>query len=169
MADDPDTFTETTTNGWGGRIGQSIVGVFIGIFIGILLIPAAIALLYWNDGRAVEAISALNQGLHHVVDATPDAVLPANDGKLVHLTGQVTTTTPASDPAFGVTGDGLLRLLRKVEMFQWKEETNTTNQQSMGGSETTQTTYSYHRVWSEDAIDSGAFHHMSVTSIPSCR
>jgi hypothetical protein len=157
MADDPDTFTETTTNGWGGRIGQSIVGVFIGI----LLIPAAIALLYWNDGRAVEAISALNQGLHHVVDATPDAVLPANDGKLVHLTGQVTTTTPASDPAFGVTGDGLLRLLRKVEMFQWKEETNTTNQQSMGGSETTQTTYSYHRVWSEDAIDSGAFHHMS--------
>jgi Transmembrane protein 43 len=45
-------------------------------------------------------------------------------------------------------------------MYQWKEETNTTTEQSMGGSQTTQTTYSYHRVWSESAIDSGGFHHI---------
>jgi hypothetical protein len=152
-----DTFTETRTMGWGGRLGQSIGGVVIGL----LLVPAAIALLYWNEGRAVEAISALNQGLHQVVEATPDAVLPANDGKLMHLTGQISTATPARDAAFGVTGDGLLRLFRKVEMYQWKEDTNTTTQQSMGGSETTQTTYAYHRVWSESAIDSGSFHHSS--------
>jgi hypothetical protein len=155
MAEDPDTFTETTTTGWGRRIGQSIAGVFIGI----LLVPVAIVLLYWNEGRAVEAISALNQGLRQVVEATPDAVLSANDGKLVHLIGQVSTTMPARDPAFAVSGDGLLRLRRKVEMYQWKEETNTTTQQSLGGSETTTTTYSYHRVWSENPIDSGAFHH----------
>lgn len=156
MTDDSsDTFTETTTTGWGGRIGQSIVGVFIGI----LLVLAAIVLLYWNEGRAVEAMSALNQGLHQVVEVSPDAVLLANDGKLVHLIGRVSTATPARDPAFGVTGDGLLRLYRKVEMYQWKEATSTTPQQSMGGSKTSQTTYSYHRVWSASAIDSGAFHH----------
>jgi hypothetical protein len=157
MADDPDTFTETTTTGWGGRIGQSIVGVFVGI----LLVPVAIVLLYCNEGRAVEAISALDQGLHQVAEVTPDAVLPANDGRLVHLVGQISTTMPARDPAFAVSGDGLLRLRRKVEMYQWKEDANTTTQQSMGGSETTSTTYSYHRVWSETAIDSGAFHHPS--------
>lgn len=150
-----DTFTETTTTGWGARIGQSIAGVFIGI----LLVPAAIALLYWNEGRAVAAISALNQGLHQVVEVRPDAVLPANDGKLVHLIGQVSTAMPARDLAFGVTGDGLLRLTRKVEMYQWKEDTSTNTQQSMGGSQATQTTYSYHRVWSASPINSGAFRH----------
>ncbi len=156
MTNDPnDTFTETTTAGWGGRMGHSIAGVFIGI----LLVPAAIALLYWNEGRTVAAISALNQGLHRVVEVTPDAVLPANDGKLVHLIGPVTTTTPARDAAFAVTGDGLLRLRRKVEMYQWKEDESAKAQQSMGGAQTTQTTYSYHRIWSEAPIDSGAFHH----------
>ncbi|HLH11822.1 MAG TPA: TMEM43 family protein [Methylovirgula sp.] len=152
---DPDNFTETTTRSWGGRIGQSLVGVVIGL----LLIPAAIALIYWNEGRAAEAFSALAQGQRQVVEADAGASLPANDGKLVHLTGEIRTATPARDAAFGVTGDGLLRLRRKVEMFQWKEEKETTSQESIGGSETTTTTYSYHRVWSEDAIDSGAFRH----------
>jgi hypothetical protein len=95
MAEDPDSFTETTTTSWGGRIGQSIIGVFIGI----LLIPTAIVLLYWNEGRAVEAISAPHQGLRQVVEATPDIILAANDGTLVHLTGQISTATPARDSA----------------------------------------------------------------------
>lgn len=164
MPDDSsnDTFTETTRTGWGGRIGQSIAGVFIGV----LLVPAAIILLYWNEGRAVEAMSALNQGLHQVVEASPDTALPANDGKLIHLMGPIRTATPARDPVFGVTGDDLLRLSRKVEMYQWKEDTSTSTSESMGGTKTTQTTYSYHRVWSDSAIDSGAFHHPSGHANP---
>jgi len=120
-----------------------------------------------NEGRAVEAISALNQGLHQVVEASPDTVLPANDGKLIHLTGPISTATPARDPVFGVTGEGLLRLSRKVEMYQWKEDTSTSTSESMGGTKTTQTTYSYHRVWSESLIDSSEFHHPSGHANPS--
>jgi hypothetical protein len=35
-----DTFTETSTQGWGARIGQS----FVGMLFGFLLMPAAIVL-----------------------------------------------------------------------------------------------------------------------------
>lgn len=152
-----DTITETATTGWRGRPGRSIFGMFLGI----LLIPAATVLLYWNEGRAVAASSALDRSLRQVEEASPNAVLPGKDGKLIHLVGQIAAATSALDPAFAVTGHGLLRLRRSVEMYQWKEDESVTTQRSIGGSQTTQVTYSYHRVWSERAIDSGAFHHMS--------
>ena len=66
-------------------------------------------------------------------------------------------TAAARDPVFGVTGEGLLRLSRSVEMYQWKEETNSQSQQSVGGSQTTQTTYTYQKVWSAQPIASAQF------------
>ncbi len=56
MSDDysSDSVTEVTTTGWLQRIGQSIVGALIGI----LLVIGSIILLWWNEGRAVEAIRA---------------------------------------------------------------------------------------------------------------
>src|SRR5262249_11280333 len=46
---------------------------------------------------------------------------------------------------------------RKVEMYQWKEHSETTTQKNLGGSETKETTYKYEKVWSETAIDSSSF------------
>jgi hypothetical protein len=66
-------------------------------------------------------------------------------------------TTSARDPIFGVTGDGLLRLSRAVEMYQWKEATSSQSQQSVGGSKTTETTYTYQHVWSDQPIVSTQF------------
>ena len=82
---------------------------------------------------------------------------PQANGKLVHVSGMMQPTTPARDPVFGVTGDGLLRLSRAVEMYQWKETTSSQSQQSVGGSKTTETTYTYQRVWSEQPIASAQF------------
>jgi len=67
--------------------------------------------------------------------------------------------TPARDPLFGASADGLLRLARNVETYQWKQNTSTQTQQSLGGTKTTETTYSYERVWSDQAINSAEFKH----------
>src|SRR2546421_714999 len=80
-----------------------------------------------------------------VVEANASAVDPANNNKLVHLSGAMTTRAPARDTAFGIGGDDLLRLKRTVEMFQWTEQKSTRSQKNFGGSETTETTYSYHK------------------------
>jgi hypothetical protein len=148
-----DSFTETTTQGWGSRLGGSLVAALIGL----ILVPAAIVLMYWNEGRAVDGIRALDRGAASVVEVNAAGVDPATNGKLVHVSGVLQAAAPAKDPVFGVTGDGLVRLTRSVEMYQWKETTNSTSQQNVGGSKTTQTTYNYQRDWSAQPIDSGHF------------
>jgi hypothetical protein len=113
-------------------------------------------LLYWNEDFAATAMIALAHRFHQTVEADPNSVLPKNDGRLIHLTGKITTATAALDPAFRVTGSRVLRLRRKVEMFQWQEGTDGTAKR-MGGPNSTQTFYAYHRVWSESWINSSAF------------
>ncbi|MFX4450888.1 hypothetical protein ABTA90_19990, partial [Acinetobacter baumannii] len=78
----------------------------------------SIALLFWNEGRAVAAFAALDRGARIVVDVPADRVDPANEGRLVHLTGRATATNPLIDGATGIGGPGLLRLDRQVEMYQ---------------------------------------------------
>jgi hypothetical protein len=148
-----DQYTEVTTQGWLQRLG----GSFIAALIGLLLVPLSIVVLYWNEGRAVDASRALSRGAAAIVEVNATAVDPQANGKLVHLTGTMQPTTPARDPVFGVTGDGLLRLSRSVEMYQWKETSSSQSQQSVGGSKTTETTYTYQRVWSAQPIVSTQF------------
>jgi hypothetical protein len=148
-----DSFTQTSTEGWGSRLGSSLIAAVIGL----ILVPAAIVLLYWNEGRAVDAIRALNRGAAAIVEVNSAAVDPAADGRLVHLSGPLQATTPATDPVFGVTGDGLARLSRTVQMYQWEEQSSTTSQQNVGGSKTSQTTYTYKREWSARPVDSSHF------------
>ena len=148
-----DTFTETSTEGYGSRLGGSLVAALIGL----ILVPAAVVLLYWNEGRAVDAIRALSRGEAAIVEVSANAVDPGSNGKLVHVSGTVQPASPAKDPDFGVTGDGLVRLARSVEMYQWQEESSTQSQQNLGGSKTTEKTYSYKRAWSAQPINSSHF------------
>jgi hypothetical protein len=128
---------------------------------GILFVAVSFILLYWNEGRAVDAIAALDQAARQVVEIDAAAIDTNAEGKPVHLTGLMETSAPTRDPIFGVGGDGLLRLSRKVEMFQWEEEKTTRSHKSAGGSETTETTYSYHKRWSDQPFDSSRFHETS--------
>jgi hypothetical protein len=149
-----DSVTEVTTTGW----LQRVLGSFVGALIGILMVIGSVILLWWNEGRAVEAIRALDQGARQIVEAKANAVDPANDGKLLHLSGLMETQAPARDAAFGIGADNLLRLKRTVEMFQWTEHKSTRTQKNLGGSETTETTYSYHKEWTDHPVDSSHFH-----------
>jgi Transmembrane protein 43 len=156
-----DTFTETTHESWLARIGQSIVGVLIGL----ALIVGASFLLFWNEGRAVQTARSLTEGEGIVVDADSAKVDPANEGKLVHVTGDLATKAPLSDPDFGVSAQAA-RLVRTVETYQWKEESKTETRKNLGGSEDKVTTYTYVQTWSEPHIDSSRFHEQNGHANP---
>jgi len=147
-----DSFTETTTKSWGSRLGESIKGVLFGL---VLIVGSGI-FLFWNEGRAVQTQRSLTEGASLVVSVDPARVDPANDGKLVHLSGDLKPGVPLSDPDFTVSATAL-RLVRTVEMYQWKEETKTETRKNVGGSEETVTTYEYVRTWSDSRIDSSRF------------
>jgi Transmembrane protein 43 len=148
-----DTFTETTHQSWLGRLGRSVVGVLIGFG----LIVAAVILVFWNEGRAVQTARSLTEGEGLVIDADPAKVDPGNAGKLVHISGELETKLPLTDPEFGISTPAA-RLVRTVEVYQWKEESRTETKKNLGGSEDKVTTYTYTQVWSEPRIDSGRFH-----------
>jgi hypothetical protein len=141
MSDPGDTFTEVTSRSWISRIGQSIVGVLIGL----VMVIASIVVLFWNEGRAIQTARSLAEGAGLVVDVDSARVDPGNEGKLVHISGDLTAPGRLSDAEFGGTAKGL-RLVRAVEMDQWKEETKTETHQKLGGGEEDITTYTYLRV-----------------------
>jgi len=147
-----DSFTETTNRSWVSRLGNSIKGVLFGL----LMVAGSSVLLFWNEGRAVQTARSLTEGAAVVVDVSPATVDPANEGKLIHISGDVKAAARIGDPEFGVSA-AALRLLRSVEMYQWKEESKSETRKTLGGGEETVTTYSYHRVWSESRNDSSRF------------
>src|SRR5208282_5874032 len=149
---DADSYTEFEGRSWGSRLIESIKGVLLGIVMFIVAFPV----LFWNEGRAVQTAKSLGEGAAKVVSVASDSVDTANEGKLVYVTGDATTTDTLSDHEFGVTVSAL-RLERAVEMYQWKESKSSHSQKKLGGGETTVTNYKYEKVWSPKLINSGGF------------
>lgn len=147
-----DSYTEVSSQGWFGRIGDSIKGVLFGLLAVVISVP----LLFWNEGNAVRVAKGLAEGEGAVVSVPADKVDPAHEGKLVHLTGQATSSETVKDADLGVAAPGIA-LVRKVEMYQWREEKKTRRHKKLGGGEETETTYEYDRTWAEEEHDSGAF------------
>src|SRR5208282_2318706 len=116
----PDTFTETTSEGLGGRLIESIKG----IVVGLVLVLIGLVLLFWNEGRAVRTADMLSEGAAGVISVAAGKVVPGNEGKLVHVDGDVATAEQLSDPQFGISARAL-QLRRNVELYQWVETSNT--------------------------------------------
>lgn len=147
-----DSFREVTSTSWFGRIGRS----FGGLVVGLVLALAMVVLLFWNEGRAVVTAKSLAEGASAVVSIAAANIDAANDGKLVHVSGPVTAGSTPSDDAFAISQEGL-RLVRRVEMYQWKEAASSETKTRVGGGQETVTTYTYSKVWEDSAIDSGSF------------
>lgn len=147
-----DQVTEVTNTSWFARLGQAIVGVLIGV----IFVVVSIGVLFWNEGRAIRTAQGLAEGAGIVRSVPADRVDPANDGRLVHVSGMLSTAGPASDADFALQVNGV-RLVRHVEVYQWKEETHSETRTRFGGGEERTTTYKYVRTWSDKPIDSDRF------------
>lgn len=147
-----DSYTETTHVSWFERMKQAIIGVLIGL----VLVAVSVGVLFWNEGRAVTTARSLSEGATAVTSVEAARVDPANEGKLVHVAGDLKLAGPVADSEFGMSALAV-KLVRKVEMYQWKEESRQEKRTNVGGSQDTVTTYSYVREWSDRRIDSSRF------------
>jgi hypothetical protein len=155
------TTTITTSQSWFSRLGSSVKNVFFGF----LLIIGSIILLFWNEGRAVKTEQSLKEGASAVVSVYSETKDPANEGKLVHFTGDARTPSVLTDVDFGVGGSAL-KLRRIVEVYQWKENSKSTTKEKLGGGTETTTTYTYSQDWSDRMIDSSDFKEAETHSNP---
>jgi hypothetical protein len=147
------SFTEYSRQGYFGRIGGAIVGAIAGM----VFLFIAVVMLFWNEGRAVRTARMLKEAAAVVVTVEGSQIDPAHDGKLIHFIADAKGQTLA-DPLFHASQTAI-RLKRTAETYQWKqtEETHTHND-AVGGGSTTEKTYTYSKVWSDQPIDSSQFH-----------
>ena len=146
-------YTETTTTGYGTRVGNS----FRAIGSGFLLFVAGTALLWWNEGRAVKTEKMLEEaGSAYVEMANPDKKDASLEGELICGTAMATTEDSLSDAQFGI-GVKAISLRRSVEYYQWVEHSQEQKEDKLGGKEVTTTTYTYSKEWVSRPIESSQF------------
>ena len=145
--------TETTTQSWGSRLGDSIKGVIAGVVLFLLGFPV----LFWNEGNSVKTAKALDEGEGACIPVESiEKVDSEMEGQLVHMTGLATTQDVLADDQFGVSATAIA-LKRTTEMLQWVEHSKTQEKKNLGGSVTKTTTYTYTQEWLENAVDSSGF------------
>ncbi len=145
-------FVEVTKQGLGSR-GKDSIG---GAIFGIVLVALTCVLLFWNEGRAVRRYQDLKEGAAAFVNGDASQVNPANEGALIHLSGDAVTPGPLTDPEFGIS-EIAIKLQRSVEMYQWVEQVQTEEKNKVGGGVETTKTYSYATEWSGSPVDSSQF------------
>lgn len=158
----PDSIQVTSGSSWFSRLGKA----FTGIVVGLILIIVGIALLFWNEGRAVKTYKTLKEGQGLVIDVASDAVDEANNGKLVHLSADAATDETLVDSDFEVSAQAI-RLRRDVEMYQWTETEKSETRKKLGGGEETVTTYTYTKEWNGMLNDTANFKEPSGHANPS--
>ena len=144
--------TEVTSESIFGRIGKS----FVGMLVGFVLVVGSIVLLFWNEGRAVATAKSLKEGAASVIDVPSDSIAPANDSKLIHVSGATAVGDALEDPLFNIS-ESALRLRRNIKVYEWKEKKESKSRDKVGGGKETTTTYSYEKVWAAELIKSSAF------------
>jgi hypothetical protein len=147
-----DSFTEVTRTSWLSRIKSA----FGGVFFGIIVIIGGIILLSWNEGRTVKTKRALTEGKENVISISSTGIDAANENKLVHVSDLATTDNILTDAVFGIS-ENAIHLHREVEMYQWKETSESKTEKKLGGAEETTTEYTYNKDWSSSLDKSSEF------------
>ena len=146
-------YTETTTTGYGTRVGNS----FKAIGTGFLMFLAGTALLWWNEGRAVKTEDTLNEVLQNYVEMTnPEKKDASLEGELICGTAMATTEDSLSDDQFGI-GAKAISIRRTVEYYQWVENVKETKKDKLGGSEEVTKEYTYKKEWVSRRVESSDF------------
>lgn len=145
----PDSVTTTTRTGYGSRI----IGSIKGILFGLVLFLVSFGVLYWNEGRV--DLSKVAKTSTEISSASVNADSSLN-GTLVSTSGAVTSGETVGDDLFLKPG-AYLDVNRSVEMFAWVEKSESKTKTNTGGSQTTETTYTYVQEWTGSPADSSNF------------
>jgi hypothetical protein len=130
--------------------GDSWSGGFKQLGSGVIFL-ASLFVLFWNEGYSKRHADAIYEAEDAVVEAPSHKLDPALEGKLVHISANVTGNGSVRDAQFGVETQGVA-LYRQVEMFQWIEEVHTS-----GRGRRKRTEVSYYQDWDSTWHDSSQF------------
>ena len=139
---------------WGDKFKQSLADFLIGCFLFVASFPT----LWFNERRAVETDQMINEGSENCLEINPEEVTEKNDCRLVFLTGNCKNLEPLLDSELGIVVSDGLKLVRKVECFQWIEKkTEKENRDMIGGGGDVYYDYDYDKQWTDIYYNSSNF------------
>tara|TARA_R110002096_G_scaffold179153_1_gene356116 strand:- start:27793 stop:28980 length:1188 start_codon:yes stop_codon:yes gene_type:complete len=122
-----------------------------GILLGAILVLAGLALLWMNESRAVADYRSIRELESYTIPVSPHRVNPENEGSAVYLTWRASTSDTLRDREFGIERVAL-RMVRTVEMFQWKENRPSKREIEAGVEPTYELDWSSERIASEEFL-----------------
>lgn len=142
----------------GARQHQRQNNPFGGLIPGFVIVAVSSAIQWYNEGRAVRDAKLLAQAKGQVVELDSSAPFDEkNDGKLVHIMGDVSTTKGLTDPEHGLHRPNALQLTRTTEAYEWKE-TKSESRRRVSQTETkVEVYYRYNKQWTKKHTDSNRF------------
>lgn len=140
----------------------------LGFILGPAMLVGAVCMLFWNEGEYINVSRALDEAepLVQVVENTASPA-PEQEGKLVFMNGQASTTDVLRDETYGVEANALV-LKRSVQYAQWVEnkKKRTGNEQKpmfmtereFNRNRDNEWVYTYVRTWVNKPVNSGVFY-----------
>ncbi|XP_017053462.1 transmembrane protein 43 homolog [Drosophila ficusphila] len=136
---------------------------------GVILFVAGSTMLCWNEGRAVHSMMALDEAHAEIysVRFTEEEQELGLEGRIVHLSGPILVGEPLTEPDYNIQLLAV-KLRRRVQMYQWVEETVEHNfGESVGTTDSDSRTYYYTREWRDKIVDSRNFYNRFGHTNPS--
>ena len=123
----------------------------------VIALIAGYAYFTWKESENINARCMANTK-DSVISATPDSIKPENEGKLIHVTGDLKNDTILKDPVFKISANAI-RLQREVSMYQWIETVTTSEsyRKRQGPNMRVTKKYSYTKDWSRTYKPSANF------------
>ncbi|XP_026323914.1 transmembrane protein 43 homolog isoform X2 [Hyposmocoma kahamanoa] len=137
----------------------------------LILFSGVTYFLIWTESQTIQS----NLMLEELVSAaesidvhTPDDSA-RYEGKVVHVVGPLQILEPLSEPDYNIHVQAV-KLRKRVQMYQWIEESSEQETFLSEPAEETHKTYSYYKDWRDDVVDSNLFYirpgHHNPTSMP---
>lgn len=138
--------------------------------LSLVLFTGVTYFLLWAESQTIQSNLLLEELVSSAesIDVHTGDEAEHYEGKIVHIVGPLRILEPISEPDYNIQVQAV-KLRKRVQMYQWIEETTDQDNFLTEPAEESQKTYWYHKDWRDYVVDSSLFYirpgHHNPTSI----
>ncbi|KAG6453672.1 LOW QUALITY PROTEIN: transmembrane protein 43 homolog [Manduca sexta] len=139
--------------------------------LSLILFSGVTYFLLWAESQTIQSNLMLEELMSaaETIDVHIEDEPLRYEGRVVHIVGPLRILEPISEPDYNIHVQAV-KLRKRVQMYQWIEETTEQDNFLSEPAEESQKTYWYHKDWRDYVVDSSLFYirpgHHNPTSMP---
>ncbi|XP_041974478.1 transmembrane protein 43 homolog [Aricia agestis] len=139
--------------------------------LSLLLFTGVTYFLIWAERQTIRSNLMLEELINSAesIDVHTGDDAARYEGKVVHIVGPIRILEPISEPDYNLHVQAV-KLRKRVQMYQWIEESTDNENFNNEPSDEAHKTYWYHKDWKDYVVDSSLFYirpgHHNPTSMP---